>query len=252
MKKLTKPMLAGLFAMGLSISLAAQNPDTSGNTSTPSNVDQASEVRPALMEMDKLLIDAKRQLELMSTIGAITRELELIRPFGDTILVLLDESKPMPERWRRVLTNPGDITTQEPSLELDSPQIQELEHELLVLKDRIEIMNAEMAVMAGAPNMPFTPMPELTVAEEDPEADLIEQLENWKLDARAVRYAQAGQVGVQPAVWLDSPTGGARLTVGSSVRVGERSIRLDRLERQRDGRVRLSFSLNGNPVQFDW
>ena len=251
MKKLTKPMLAGLFAMGLSISLAAQNLDTSGNTSTRSSVDQASEVRPALMEMDKLLIDAKRQLELMSTIGAITRELELIRPFGDTILVLLDESKPMPERWRRVLASPGDIATQGPSVP-DSSQIQELEHELLVLQDRVEIMNAEMAVMAGAPNMAFTPMPELTVSEEDPEADLIEQLENWKLDARAVRYAQAGQVGVQPAVWLDSPTGGARMTVGSSVQVGERSIRLDRLERQRDGRVRLSFSLNGNLVQFDW
>lgn len=248
MKQTTIPVLAGLLALGISAAGLAQGEP--GPVARPSLPD----IRPTVTELDRLLIDARRQLELLGTVSALTEVIEQIRPFGETILVLLDDSRPMPERWRKVLATPPAIAGEGRPSASPGP----LEQELRMLQDRVEMLDAQLAVLNSAPALPFAPPLPLPVPEPgpeaaaDPELVLQEQLENWQLDAGAVRYAQAGQPGIQPAVWLDAPTGGARLAVGSSIRVGERAVRLERLDRQRDGRLRLRFRLDGKPVNIDW
>lgn len=244
-------LLAGLLALGISGAGLAQGTHEDGTAAQAASPD-TSGIRPTVTELDRLLIDARRQLELLRTVSALTEVIETIRPFGKTILVLLDESRPMAERWQKVLATPATIAVEgTPSEPLLSKP---LEQELRMLRDRVEVLDAQLAVLNSAPGLPFAPAlpaPE-PEAHENPELVLEEQIENWRLDADAVRYAQAGRVGVQPAVWLDSPTGGVRLAVGSSMRVGERAIRLDRLDRRRDGGIRLQFTLDGKPVNIDW
>jgi len=253
MNKAANAILASLLAAGLSSPVPAQDTDTPGDSAAPRTASaQASGIRPAVLEVDRLLIDAKRQLELFLTVGQIVQAVEQIRPFGDTILVLLDESRPMADRWQEVLTAPAGMAVDSIPPEHLPPD--PLQDELRLLKDRVEVMNAELAVLHGAPSVPFgsAALPSAVDESENPEPTLQEQIENWQLDAGAVRYAQTGRAGVQPAVWLDAPTGGARLAVGASIRIGGRAVRLDRLERRRDGRIRLRFSVDGKPVHIDW
>lgn len=202
---------------------------------------------PALLELDRLHIDARRQLSLLGTLGEITTALDGIRPYGDAILVLLDDSRPMPERWRQVLgAPPPGLATGESSA---------VGEELVQLRSEVDALFETIAYMQqqSVSNSPWTepdaPEPD---GIEDPELVLQKQMENWQLDASAVRYAQLGTPSVSPAVWLDAPAGGRHLEAGRSTMVGKQAIRLDRVDRQRDGRLRLQFNLDGKPVSIDW
>lgn len=241
--------LASLAALAISAAVPA---DAHGQE--PGAAPESPAIRPAVAELDRMLIDARRQLELMATAGELVKLVEQIQPWGDSVLVLLDESRPMAERWRKVLAAPPAMAIDPGPAELLRTDSPELEQELRMLRDRVEIMDAQLAVLGSAGALPPVPLPlpEQAAAEEDPALALQERIGNWRLNADAVRYAQAGRAGVQPAVWLDSPVGGARLAVGSSMRIGDRALHLDRLDRQRDGRIRMLFRLDGQPVSIDW
>lgn len=237
--------LAVLITSGIHASSLAQN-DASGNN---------HDIRQTVLEIDRLHIDAKRQLDLLITLGQITEAIEEIRPYGDSVLVLLDDSQPLSERWRRVLEVSGDTMTVAAARggEWTDPPA-----EFRELRDRVEVLDAELQMLRGMSDMPFDPVsppilnPETAEDAPNPELVLQEQLKTWELNENAVRYAQVGEIGVQPAVWLNVPSGGARLEVGGSTTVGERSIRLDKLDRGRDGRIRLTFNMDGFPVKINW
>lgn len=200
-------------------------------------------IRQSVLELDRLHIDAKRQLALLQTLGEVTASIEVIRPYGESVLALLDDRKPMAERWRAVLAA---------DLNFSGPQTSAMALQIETLLTDVAALRAAMAVLQSAPHIPFAEPPPTVPEIAEPELVLQEQLENWQLDAHAVRYAQVGAGGVAPAVWLDAPSGGRRLEVGSSTVVGERAIRLDKMDRRRDGRIRLLFDLDGQPVNIDW
>jgi len=160
------------------------------------------------------------------------------------MLALLDESRSIEERWQKVLTTPIETNLQEDIAE--SAWVNALEEELLKLKDQVALLSAELAVLHGAPPLPIVETP------RNHGDSLEDEIRNWQLDVSQIRYAQTSEVGVKPAVWLDMPTGGTQLDVGASVQIGNRTVRLDKLDKRLDGRIRLLFNLDGQPVSIDW
>lgn len=225
-RHIAKRIGARLLAAALCVPIAGAHADDAGFESA--------------VELDRLHIEAKRQLDLLTTLGEIGRILDELRRHGEPMLALVDGDLPVEARWRAAF--------------LGAPALPSRDEELIALRNEIEVLKAVVQAMRVAPDGTFE-VPEAgppdsgpEVVEAEPEAPL----GPWTPDAAAVRYAQLADAGIRPAVWLEGRTAGRRLSLGETVILEGRAIRLRDLSRRRDGRIGILFEVDGDPLPLVW
>lgn len=199
----------------------------------------------AQIQIDRVLADSRRVLDLVTMLGQVATALDALRPYRDSILALLDGERPVDERWRNALyLAPPREGSGGPAVEPAAAN-RELEAEVARLRQEIDALRAEMPVLEFAPEIP---VPE-SIQPLDPEAE-----KKWVLDRGSVRYVQLAGAGADSAaaVWLASPAGITPVALGETVHLADRKIRLAELRPEPGGRVRLLFAVDGNPTPITW
>ncbi len=194
--------------------------------------------------LDRDLILARRQRDLLSTLAEISGLLEQVRAYRQPVMSLLDGNLVPGDRWRAAMAS---MPTPAAS---DGAQGQH--EEILQLRAEVESLRAEMALfLQTAPQMVIPP------PVEDGTGDALET--QWIPDRSAIRFVQFAGVGEtgageteRPAVWLGAGDESARLEEGGTIRFAGRLIRLAALRPLADGRISIGLEVDGTPRTILW
>lgn len=187
--------------------------------------------------LDRMQAEAARQLEFFRTLGEISAAVAQMAPYRDVILAILDGDRPAGSRWRHALESlpePAAAKQADPA-------------EIVQLRAEIDALRASLAALENAP----MPLPVPAVEEMDSPADSPPEPE-WDLNRNTVRYVQMPAGGADAAVYLAVRDTGVRIGQGDTAALAGKAVRLQNLERQPGGRIRLDFRVDGKPAEVIW
>ncbi len=206
-----------------------------------------SEAAEAQVQIDRILADSRRVLDLVTMLGQVAAALKALQPYREPILALLDGERPVDERWRNALylVPSSEESGGSAGASAAVAANPELEAEVARLRQEIDALRAEMPVLGFAPELP---VPE-SIQSPDPAAE-----REWVFDRGSIRYVQLADAGSDTiaAVWLASPSGIIPVALGETVHLEDRQIRLAELRPEPGGRVQLLFAVDGNPTPITW
>ena len=206
--------------------------------------------------LDRALVLARRQQDLLTTLAEIGRLLVEVRPLRQPILALLDETLSPDDRWRQAMASlpaPGSAG--------GDPGIHGQPAEIVQLRAEVESLRAEFALFLQT--APGIPIPDMS---PDPMEDGIMEtsVPDWEPDRSAVRFVQFAMPGGEgghdghggntgrPAVWLGDGEESARLEEGGTIRFAGRLVRLAVLRPLADGRISIGLEVDGTPRTILW
>ncbi len=239
--------LGGILAMG---SAGAVHADS--HQAADSGVSVGSTVTNDMAALDRDLVLARRQRDLLATLAEIGELLEQIRPLRRPVLSLVDGALSPDDRWRAAMASmppPAD------SAEGYGPG-----GEILQLRAEVESLRAEMALFLQTAPLPAPeiPMPDMSPDPMD-DGTMETSVPDWEPDRSGIRFVQFpapgadghGAVG-KPAVWLEAHGMSAHLEQGRAVRFHGREVRLASLRPLADGRVLITLDVDGSPHPITW
>ena len=203
------------------------------------------------MALDRDLILARRQRDLLATLAEMAGLFGQIQPYRQPVMSLLDETLEPDDRWRAAMASMPEGRSG--GAEASGPgQYQEV----LQLRAEVESLRADMALLLQtAPGMYDPPPPVDEGAGDIPDVQETE----WVPDRSAVRFVQladtrAGAAGEveRPAVWLGDGETSARVEEGGTIRFAGRLVRLAVLRPLADGRISIGLEVDGTPQTILW
>lgn len=210
--------------------------------------------------LDRALVLARRQQDLLTTLAEIGRLLGEVRPLRQPILALLDETLSPDDRWRQAMASlpaPGGAG--------GDPGIHGQSAEIVQLRAEVESLRAEMALFLQTAPLPG---PGITVPDMSPDpledGPVETSVPDWEPDRSAVRFVQFAMPGEEdghdvyggntgrPAVWLGDGEESARVEEGGTIRFAGRLVRLAVLRPLADGRISIGLEVDGTPRTILW
>lgn len=226
-------------------------PALSAEESAESPIGNLKDLSSDAMALDRDLILARRQRDLLATLAEMAGLFGQIQPYRQPVMSLLDEGLAADDRWRAAMASmpagrSGGAEAQGPG------QYQEV----LELRAEVESLRADMALfLQTAPEMYNPPPPVNEGADDLPDVQETE----WIPDRTGIRFVQlagtranaAGEVE-RPAVWLGDGETSARVEEGGTIRFAGRLVRLAVLRPLADGRISISLEVDGTPQTILW
>lgn len=204
------------------------------------------------MALDRDLILARRQRDLLATLAEMAGLFGQIQPYRQPVMSLLDESLAPDDRWRAAMASmPSGLSGRAEAQGLDQGHWQEVQQ----LRAEVESLRAEIALfIQTAPEM-YNPPP---LDEESGDVPDVQETE-WIPDRSAVRFVElaedretaTGEVE-RPAVWLGDGETSARVEEGGTIRFAGRLVRLAVLRPLADGRISIGLEVDGTPRTILW
>ncbi len=198
--------------------------------------------------LDRDLVLARRQRDLLATLAEIGQLLEQVRPLRQPILSLLDGTLSTDDRWRSAMASMPPPA--------DSAGGYGRDGEILQLRAEVESLRAEMALFLQT--APEIPVPD---GFPDPVENGIMETSapDWEPDRSGIRFVQfpapgqgtAGTAG-KPAVWIEADGMSAHLEQGRAVRFHGREVRLASLRSLADGRILITLDVDGTTHPITW
>ena len=199
--------------------------------------------------MDRMRSRLTKQLDLLRALSEISGLVQELHAFGEAGLELLREDIPFERRIRAAVRAyvpppPPRPDTAPPAGGLDTRQterLEKLEQEIAGIRGDIE--NGLLRAVYPEAFRPAAPAPE-PANPEPPE---------WKLDGSHVRYFQLPDPGTGTGghVVLDVADQRTGLGLRETAVLAGRRITLREMA-ERDGRVRLTFTEDGEPTRIDF
>ncbi len=242
--------LVGILAMGFAGAIHAD----SHQAAVP-GVSVGSTVTDDAAALDRDLVLARRQRDLLATLVEIGQLLEQIRPLRQPVLSLLDGTLSPDDRWRAAMASMPPPA--------DSADGYGREGEILQLRAEVESLRAEMALFLQTAPLPAPEFPIPDISPDPMEDGTMEtSVPDWEPDRSGIRFVQlpapgAGGTGTaettgKPAVWLEADGMSAHLEQGRAVRFHGREIRLASLRPLADGRILITLDVDGAPHPITW
>lgn len=246
--KLPLQFACGAFAISLSCSPALSNPEHTPAAGDPADPAGRLGMLEDVAMLDRLQTDSQRFFELIESFNKVAYMLGVLKPFNESILVLLDQDLPVEDRWRRAMALAPEVKDGKVVPEGESGGNVELEAEIVRLRSEVDALRAELAILDEGPYIEELPLPE-EILEVNHDTE-----DGWELDRGSIRYVQLPEPGAdtEPAVWLASAGDGLRVGVAETVFMDGKRIRLAELRERPGGRIRLLFAVDGEPRTIDW
>ena len=241
--------LAASAALLAAAPLPAQAPDHERHREPAEELSAVPAVEVAVDPMDRMRSRLTKQLDLLRALSEISGLVRELHAYGEAGLELLREDIPFERRIRAAVRayvppQPERPEATLPAQGLDSHQIQRLEKlEQEITGIRGDIENGLLRAVYPEAFRPAAPAPE--PANPGPP--------DWKLDRSHVRYFQLPDSATATGghVVLEVADQRTELGLMESVVLAGRRITLRGMAEQ-DGRVRLTFTEDGEPRRIDF
>lgn len=201
--------------------------------------------------LDRDLVLARRQRDLLATLAEIGQLLEQIRPLRRPVLSLLDGELSPDGRLRAAMASMPPAA--------ESAEGYGLDGEILQLRAEVESLRAEMALFLQTAPLPAPEFPVPDMSTDPMEGGTMEtSVPDWEPDRSGIRFVQLPDPGVgtgtagKPAVWIEADGMSAHLEEGRAVRFHGREVRLASLRPLPDGRMLITLQVDGESHQINW
>ncbi len=186
-------------------------------------------------QLDRELMLARRQKDLLQTLAEISVLLEQVSPWRGAIRSLLDPDLPPADQWRVAMAAMPAAT---PEAGPDGGVFQ--------LRADLESLRADVALLLQAPaGFGWVPPPD-TEDRKLPADDT-----PWTPARTDLRYVHAGPPGTS-SISLEVDGMPIRLIEGESVAVRGRALQLGSVRPQGDGSLRIALQVDGKPHGLVW
>lgn len=240
------------FALGAILAMASGTVHADSRQAAATGAPGGPTASDDVAALDRDLVLARRQRDLLATLAEIGQLLEQIRPLRRPVLSLVDGTLSPDDRWRAAMASMPPPAESADGYGRDG--------EILQLRAEVESLRAEMALfLQTAPlSAPEIPMPDMS---PDPMEDgtMETSAPDWEPDRSGIRFVQFPAPGAdghgaagKPAVWLEADGMSAHLEQGRAVRFRGREIRLASLRPLADGRVLITLDVDGAPHPITW
>lgn len=212
-----------------------------------------STVNDDVAALDRDLVLARRQRDLLATLAEIGQLLEQIRPLRRPVLSLLDGNLSPDDRWRAAMASMPPPA--------DTAEGYGMDGEILQLRAEVESLRAEMALFLQTAPLPAPeiPMPDMyTDPKEGGTMETSVPDYHWEPDRTGIRFVQLPDPGAgtgtagKPAVWIEADGMSAQLEEGRAIRFHGREVRLASLRPLADGRMQITLQVDGESHPITW
>ena len=240
------------FALGAILAMVSGTVHADSRQAAATGAPGGSTASDDVAALDRDLVLARRQRDLLATLAEIGELLERIRPLRRPVLSLLDGTLSPDDRWRAAMASMPPPAEPADGYGRDG--------EILQLRAEVESLRAEMALfLQTAPlQAPEIPIPDMS---PDPMEDgtMETSVPDWEPDRSGIRFVQFPAPGAdghgaagKPAVWLEADGMSAHLEQGRAVRFHGREVRLASLRPLADGRVLITLDVDGASHPITW
>ncbi len=186
-------------------------------------------------QLDRELMLARRQKDLLQTLAEISVLLEQVSPWRGAIRSLLDPELPPADQWRVAM---AAMPAAMPEAGVDGGVFQ--------LRADLESLRADVALLLQTP-AGFGWVPPSDTEDRESTADDTP----WTPVRTDLRYVYAGPPGTS-SVALEVDGMPIRLAEGESVAIRGRTLQLGAVQPQGDGSLRIALQVDGKPHGLVW